>query len=238
MGDNQDAVHERTLGARIAAAYVQAGFTTEAFARAVEVSVETVHAWQDFEDVPSLIALGDIANRLHISKRALCFGPREFTEGKHGEPNLSREAISALLIELDTSADARSAFENHRRCVAPDHVYTRTFVATFVQAWQTMRRAGSDSRTAQERAMVIATQTNALAKAVAQGARPIRPHQITKPPAGLGHKAGIDHIAAEIHRLSGLKPPIDPEVLAVANGLRLVPTYGDTGSGSDPSTST
>jgi hypothetical protein len=100
----------------------------------------------------------------------------------------------------------------------------------FIRALRTAIENGADGETAMTRAMVIATQAHVLSRAVAQGVRPVRPERIHHPPNTLSSAAKVEYIAAEIHRLSGIKPPLEPSVLAVALGKRLVPAFDSAAS--------
>lgn len=227
----RDPMSLRTMPERLAALYVAAGYTRASFATAVPIPAITLERWEQFEDVPLLVELGEVANKLHVSKRALCFGNRELQVGKRGEEALNDASIQLVLNEMDATQAEREALALHRRRVAADLEYSRTFVLTFVNAWRAGRSSGCDDETAATRAMVVATQAHVLSRAVAQGVRPVRKHQLKQPPKGLSEQEAAEWMAQELHSLAGMKPPIDAMVLAVACGHRLVPTYGEsTGS--------
>jgi transcriptional regulator with XRE-family HTH domain len=214
-----------TMPERLTGLYLQAGYTREGFASAVKMSPESIERWERFEEVPTLIELGELANGLHVSKRTLCFGEDNRQVGKRGEPQLTEVGIQVALADVGASESEQYGFQSYRARVSNDWECSRTFVLAFVRAWRSAIEGGADDKTAMERAMVIATQAHYLSRAVAQGLRPVREHQFTQPLKSLSSEAQAEHIAAEIHRLSGITPPIEPHVLAVAMGLRLVPTF-------------
>jgi hypothetical protein len=135
--------------------------------------------------------------------------------------------MNAVLEEMGATTEQREAFELHRRRVHPENRYSRTFVITFAHSWTAAIHEGEGMETALSRAMVNGTRMHYLAVAVAQGIRPARGHMRSRPPRHLSEEEQLEFIANEIHTLSGIKPPIDAHVLAVAMGLRLTPTYGD-----------
>jgi len=216
-----------TMPERITGLYSQAGHTRESFAAAAHMSSETLGHFENFLDVPTLIELGELANGLHVSKRFLCFGDGELQVGNRGEPALSEDGVRAVFAEVNASEREASVFYDYRQRVS-EKSSSRTFVLMFVRALRAAIESGAGTDAAMPRAMVIATQAHVLSLAVAQGARPVRTHLLTKPPKHLSTSAVAQYIAAEIHKLSGLKPPIDAMVLAVVMGRRLVPTIGDS----------
>lgn len=212
---------------RVSALYKEAGYTLETFAATIMEAPTALQRWENFEDVPTLIELGMIANALHVSKRALCFGNRELRVNKRGEPYLDESDIESVLDEGAATQEERTAFSEYRARVDSDHRYSRTFVLVFTRAWRAARTSGYDPEHAMRRAMVIATQAHWLSRAVAQGVRPVREHQHSRPPKHLGRNEQLEWIAADLHRLANIKPPIEAMVLAVALGQRLVPTLDD-----------
>lgn len=215
-----------TMPERITDLYRRAGYTRENFATVVMTSREVVQHWERFEDVPSLIELGQLANGLRVSKYFLCFGEDKVVGGKRGEPDLTDEGIRAALSEAGATDSEQQLWHAYRHRTHKDNTHSRTFVFMFVRALRTALEDGVDQDIAMTRALVVATQAHYLARAVALGVRPVRNELLRPPPRTLSPAAQAEYIAAEIHRVSGIKPPVSAKVLAVAMGHRLVPTFG------------
>lgn len=151
-----DPLAHPTLGMRLHAAYLAAGYTRAQFVAALRAAnpelktrYGTVMAWESGA-VPDLFALATAAQLVEYTMDQLFHGhnghshPRRasmFERPATGvarppEPKLTDEAITALLDQVGATDEQRAALGEYRQSPAGHFAaYTRTFVVEFVRLY-------------------------------------------------------------------------------------------------------
>jgi transcriptional regulator with XRE-family HTH domain len=172
----QDPLSEASLGRRLWAGYLRAGFTRMSFSRAMGVTYATIDRWDLGESTPDLLLLMKAAVLIKMSLDDLCFG-REHPAHNERERTLERTDVIATLDQLEASSEARAAFGRFWRSPEGElQRVTRTYLTTFVRALQAQSqrdgRDGAMSRDAIRRAAIEADRARAQADTVSARVKP------------------------------------------------------------------
>lgn len=178
-----DPLSESTPGRRVHAAYLLAGFSRAEFQRELGVSYVTVDNW-DKGGAIKLENLLHAAATLGYTMDQLCYGhhppPR-----KHLEPELSRDEIKLLLVELGATLEQTDALGAHELSAAGRFQrFTRTYVATYIAVYASALSDGRDPAAASDLAKQQAAQARAQVEAAARGLTKTAPSDETLRAAG------------------------------------------------------
>jgi transcriptional regulator with XRE-family HTH domain len=165
--NTEDPLSEPTVGRRIHAAYLRAGYNRHTFAQAMGLTYPAVDQLDKGAAVPKLANLMKASELVGFTLDELVYGHHP-PHARRMEPELTKDAIKSLLQELRADADAIEALGEYERSGAGQYqTYTRSFVAAFVERYGLARREGMDRKLAVDAAKVAAANAKANAEAVA-----------------------------------------------------------------------
>jgi transcriptional regulator with XRE-family HTH domain len=163
-----DPLGEATINLRLWATYLQAGYTRSSFARALGVPPNTVSRWDKGECEVPLYRLIQCCRVLHCSADGILFGRAERPVSTYDEPPLTRDAIRALLDDVNATTEQSIALATHEE--SPEGRYqpiTRSYVVSFVDTYRDQRAAGASPQVATAHAFAAAVNTRARVQAIA-----------------------------------------------------------------------
>ncbi len=167
-----DPFSEPTIHRRLWAGYLSKGYSRASWAVAMEVSYTAVDQWDLGKVVPRLDKLMRACELLGWSMDELCYG-RSAPRSGRTEPELSRDAIKALLAELRVTSEQIEALGEYERSPAGQYQrFTRSYVAAFVERYALARAEGLDQQASIAAAKVTAANARANAEAIALGMAP------------------------------------------------------------------
>lgn len=168
----RDPLAEPTIGRRIWAAYLAAGYNRATWAEATEITYKTADNYDTGATLPSLEHCLLAAKLTGFSMDDLCYGHRR-PHGQRSELELSRDGVKALLHELRASVEAIEALGEHERSAAGTYQrFTRSYVAAFVERFGLARREGLSVQEAIVQAKTTAANARANAEAIAARLKP------------------------------------------------------------------
>lgn len=165
------------------AAYLVAGFTRAEFQRQLGVSYVTVDNW-DKGGAIRLDNLLSAARALGYTMDELCYGHHP-PAGARVEPELSRDEIKLLLVELGASLEQTEALGEHQMSAAGCFQrFTRTYVSTFLAVYASTRADGREHAAAIIAAKQEAARARAQVEAATRGLAQPPPDDATLRAAG------------------------------------------------------
>lgn len=193
----QDPLAETSIGRRVWASYLAAGYTRFGIAKALDVSYSTVDAWDMERSTPSLSVLMQLAELLDVPLQNLVYGHSGAPEGSTRANALSRESVRALLNELGATPPQKAALAAHED--SPEgryQTFTREYVVAWLGAYEAARRANASEDEASAAALAPAITARAVAGAVAAG--------------GGGKTASREDVRAAVQRAQAPAPAPKP----------------------------
>jgi hypothetical protein len=148
--------------------YLSRGYNRKTWAEAMEVAWFTVDRWDTGVHTPDLDQILRMVDLLGYSLVQIVYGKNIPDAVSGGERALTANERIALLRELRVSADQAEAFGLFEDSAAGRHIrYTRTYVATWLDAYASSRRTGANLVEATDAAKTAAANAQAQAESTA-----------------------------------------------------------------------
>ena len=164
-----DPLSEPTVGRRLWAAYLKAGYNRNQFAKALGKAYTTIDKWDTGVSTPTLGNLTAAAKLVDYSVEELVHG-KAVERDKRLQPELDQQGILAVLLELNANGAQRAALGDHIKSDAGTFQrITRAYVTAFVTAYGELLAQGKPRAQAMEHAIIEADRARGLADAVARG---------------------------------------------------------------------
>lgn len=172
-----DPLREPTIGRRIRAAYLQAGFNRRTWAAALDMSyqgVDLIDSGKSVPQLPTLIRMQELIGRYTLDE--LVHG--RSSPAKRHEQTLTADAVATLLWLIGSEPDEREAFALFTNTSGKFDRLTRTLVIEWLQRYRTARAEGATQQQAIDLAKDHARSAQAKADAVSSGIKPVTPAQL------------------------------------------------------------
>jgi transcriptional regulator with XRE-family HTH domain len=176
--NTEDPLSESTWHRRLWAARLRTGQSRRDFVKKLKVTYNAYEAWETGASVPKVLEFARCCELLGYTIDEILYGHKG-SGLKKRKPNgieqeLSEAAIRALLSELEASSAQRAAVGE---LLAGPHgkfqAFTRTYVSTFIAAYQEDILRNASHEKAMVTAVQAATQMRATATAISLGGTPV-----------------------------------------------------------------
>jgi hypothetical protein len=178
--NKDDPLSEPTVGRRLWAAYLRAGYSRRTFADELDVPYGRVDGWDTDKHQPHLEVFGRACRLVGFTPGQILYG-RDDEVAAPRAPGLEPQDVKKLLDSIGASPDQRRALAEYVDSAAGRYQnLTATFVIAFVEAYAKQIAIRKTHDKAIESAAAVATDAAAKVEARSVNARPYRPEKPTR----------------------------------------------------------